>query len=303
MSAVVLTKAPAWNRHDVAALVKPRIAMMVLFTVAVGYFLAARDGVSWLILFHALVGTAMCATSANALNQWIERNSDSRMRRTMNRPLPSGRMKPFQVFVLGSMLGIGGVVYLALLVPYPLAAVVAATTLISYVAIYTPLKQITPLNTLVGAVPGALPPVIGWCAAGGQLDWEAGALFLILFLWQVPHFMAIAWMYRDDYAAGGQKMLPVVDPAGRWTARVMVATCVLMIPVSVGPYLAGTVGKLFLTGAMLLGIYFLTSTIQFARDHADRRARRVLMRSLVYLAGVYALLLIDGILPRLFANG
>ena len=291
-----------WTWRDFSALVKPRIAMMVLFTVAVGYFLAAHQSPSLIVLLHTLFGTALTATSANALNQWIERHSDGRMRRTKDRPLPSGRMSAWEVFILGTAFGVGGVVYLAIFVPHIEAAIVAGVTLISYVGIYTPMKSRTPFNTLIGAVPGALPPVIGWCAAGGALDREAGALFLILFMWQVPHFLAIAWLYRADSAAGGQKMLPVVDPAGRWTGRVMVATCFLLLPIGMGPFLVGTVGKLFLTVGIVLGLWFLDSTIKFAKSHGDPEARRVLRRSLVYLAGLYAMLLADGILPRLFAG-
>jgi len=294
--------AATWTRRDVAALVKPRIAMMVLFTVTVGYYLAGREGASLVVLIHTLIGTALTATSANTLNQWIERHSDARMRRTKDRPLPSGRMRPTEVFLLGLAFGVGGVAYLAWFVPHIEAAIVAGVTLVSYVAVYTPLKAVTPLNTVVGAVPGALPPVIGWCAAGGPFDAEAGALFLILFMWQLPHFLAIAWLYRADYAAGGQRMLPVVDPEGRWTGRVMVATCLLLLPIGFGPFLAGTVGKLFLTGGLLLGVWFVRSTLRFAAEVSDIGARRVLKRSLVYLAGVYALLLADGILPRLFAG-
>jgi heme o synthase len=283
---------------DYLELTKPRIAVMALFTVAVGFLLGAAPGVSGAELVHTLIGAALVAGGSSALNQWLERRSDARMARTANRPLPAGRMHPVDVVVFGLSLSVVGLGYLLLTLPHPAAAVAAAVTLFTYVAVYTPLKPVTALNTLVGAVPGALPPVIGWCAASGSLGGGALALFAILFVWQLPHFFAIAWMYRDDYADGGLRMLPAVDPTGRLTGRCMILTCALLIPVSLGPVLAGITGTVFLVGAVPLGLWFLAAAVRFDRRRTDWNARRVLRASLVYLTGLMGLLIIDGVVPR-----
>jgi protoheme IX farnesyltransferase len=287
---------------DYLELTRPRIAVMALFTVAVGVLLAAGRDLQPAVLFHTLLGTALVAAGASALNQWLERHSDALMRRTENRPLPAGRLQPMEVVAFGGLLGAGGVAYLALALPHPAAAVVAAVTFLSYVAVYTPLKALTPLNTLIGAVPGALPPVIGWCAARGTLTFDAVALFLIVFLWQVPHFLAIAWIYRADYGRAGLKMLPVVDRTGDRTAWNMTVFCLALIPVSLGPVLSGSAGWVYLAGAVPLGLAFLASARRFARQRTDRQARRVLRASLVYLPGLLAFLLLDVGLTRLLAR-
>jgi protoheme IX farnesyltransferase len=294
--------APALARPraaDYLELTKPRVAVLVLFTVAAGVLLAGGKGVSAAVLLHTLLGTALVAAGASALNQLIERHSDGHMRRTENRPLPSGRLLPTEVLVFGCLLGAGGVVYLALALERPAAAVVAAITFVCYVAIYTPLKRLTPLNTLVGAVPGALPPLIGWCAVRGDLDCEALTLFLILFLWQVPHFLAIAWIYREEYARAGLQMLPVVDPQGRRTAQQMIAYCLALLAVSLAPVLLGDAGLLYLAGAVLLGLAFLSGALGFQRLRSTGQARRVLRLSLLYLPGLLALLLLDRAFPWL----
>jgi len=184
---------------DYVELTKPRISVMVLITVAAGALLGSSGIPDWWLLWHTLLGTALVAAGASALNQFLERDSDALMERTENRPLPAGRLQASEVLLLGSVLGIAGVAYLAIALPRPLAAVTAALTFFCYVFVYTPLKRRTSLNTLVGAVPGALPPVIGWAAVRGSIDWDILGLFAILFIWQVPHFLAIAWIYRDDY--------------------------------------------------------------------------------------------------------
>src|SRR5581483_4310391 len=225
MKAAVLTEPALLTRTrvvDYLELTKPRVAVLVLFTVAIGALLASGGLPHFPVLFHTLVGTALVAGGASALNQLFERHSDSLMQRTENRPLPSGRLQPIEVLTFGAVTGAGGVAYLAVFLHQPLAAVVAGFTFLSYVFVYTPLKRLTTLNTIIGAVPGALPPVIGWAAVRGSLDVEIFALFLIMFLWQVPHFLAIAWIYRDDYARAGLRMLPTVDPDGGITGRQMV---------------------------------------------------------------------------------
>jgi protoheme IX farnesyltransferase len=290
---------PRTRLADYVELTKPRISLLVLFTVAAGAVLAAGSAVYLPVLLHTLVGTALVAAGASALNQLLERNSDALMRRTESRPLPGGRLHPAEVLLFGCGLGLSGVVYLAIALQRPWAALVAAATFISYVCIYTPLKRRTPLNTLVGAVPGALPPLIGWTAVRGSLDPEALVLFFIIFLWQVPHFLAIAWIYREDYARARLKMLPVLDPAGARTGRQMVTYCIALLPVSLAPVVFGGAGPFYLTGAALLGVFFLLRAIGFIRNHSVAQARRVLRASLVYLPVLFALLVLDGALNSL----
>jgi protoheme IX farnesyltransferase len=246
------------------------------------------------VLWHTLFGTALVAAGASALNQLLERHTDAWMRRTRNRPLPAGRLQPWEVLSFGLLLGTGGIAYLALALARPWAAGIAALAFVSYVGVYTPLKRLTSLNTLVGAVPGALPPVIGWAAARGSLDMGAAALFLIVFLWQVPHFLAIAWIYRDDYARAGLQMLPVDDPRGGRTSSTMVTYCLTLIPVSLIPAVLGSAGLWYLAGALVLGLGFLACTLAFLRTTAPRQARWVLRASLVYLPALLVLLLLDG---------
>jgi heme o synthase len=297
---------------DYVELTKPRIAVLVLFTVAAGGLLATEGAVKWLLVFHAVVGTALVASGASALNQLLERHSDARMRRTENRPLPAGRLQPFEVAVFGTLLGLGGVAYLALLLPTPWAAVVAALTFVGYVFVYTPLKPLTSLNTLVGAVPGAMPPVIGWVAVRGEVSKEALALFLIVFVWQIPHFLAIAWIYRDEYAQAGLKMLPVVDRNGETTAARMLTYSLTLIPVSLLPALLSNghanvpgevIGRMvYCAGAVLLGWLFLSSAWQFRGNRSLKTARRVLRVSLIYLPGLLACWLADWTLVWLMSN-
>jgi protoheme IX farnesyltransferase len=278
---------------DYAELTKARVAVLVLFTVGVGALLAAGGTPNLGVLLHTLAATALVAGGAAALNQFFERHSDALMQRTENRPLPAGRLHPLEVLVFGLALGVTGVAYLAFALPRPWAALVAGVTFVSYVFLYTPLKRKTVLNTLVGAVPGALPPLIGWAAAGGPLDVRAAFLFLVVFVWQIPHFLAIAWIYREDYARASLRMLPVADRHGRQTGGLMVAYCVALIPVSLVLGLACRPGALYLAGAALLGFGFLYRAVQFTRASTDARARRVLRASLIYLPGVLALLLLE----------
>ena len=284
---------------DYLELTKPKIGLMALVTVAVGFLLGAAPRPSGEFLVQTLIGTALVAAGGSALNHWLERRADGAMRRTRNRPLPAGRMGGAEVFAFGLTLAAVGVAYLAAAVPHPAAAAAAAAPCVRYVAGYTPRKRVSAGNTVVGAVPGALPPVIGWCAARGTLTAEAGALFLILFVWQLPHFFAIAWLHRHDYARGGMKMLPVVDrPDGRRTGWATAATAALLLAAGATPYLCGAAGPWFLAGATAAGLWFLARAVRFAADRNDRTARRVLRGSLVYLLAVMLLLVLDGVLPR-----
>lgn len=280
--------APVGRAGDYLALVRPRVAVMVLITVAMGGLLAGEPSLG---LLHAVLATGLVTAAASILNQWFERHSDAVMNRTSNRPLPTGRLSHRDVLVLGLTLAAGGLTYMFLAVPHPLTAGVTAFTFASYLGLYTPLKRVTTLNTLVGAVPGALPPVIGWVAVRGRLDTGALLLFLILFVWQVPHFLAIAWMYRDDYARAGLKMLSVGDRKAVRTAHQMLLYGLALVPVSLAPAQIGMGGPGYAFGAALLGCYFLWPIARFQGDRSAAAARRVLRASLVYLPGVYGLLL------------
>lgn len=220
------------------------------------------------------------------------------MKRTANRPLPGGRIHPVEALLFGLLLATTGIAYLLLALPTVSAAIVAAVTLVTYLGLYTPMKPLSIWNTVVGAFPGALPPVIGWCAARGTISLEAICLFLILFIWQLPHFFAIAWLYRDDYAAGGFRMLPIIDRDGTLTGRAMIGTCVLLLIVTVLPAMVGMAGPLFLACASILGVCFLNCAIQFRKSPTRVNAKHVLRASLLYLTGLMLLLLCDGALLR-----
>jgi protoheme IX farnesyltransferase len=299
----VLASAPPLTESrvgDYLELVRPRMTLLVLFTVGTGAFLAAPGAVAPGLLAQAVIGTALVAAGASCLNQLLERHTDALMRRTENRPLPAGRLQPSVVLTLGIVLTVAGLV--CLLLCELLAAAVAAFTFVTYVFLYTPLKRKTPLNTLVGAVPGALPPVIGWTAVRGSLDAGAIALFLIVFLWQVPHFLAIAWIYRDQYARAGLKMLPVLDRDGVRTGREMVRYCAMLVPVSLVPAALGVAGLIYGIGAVLLGLMFLRASLGFVGSATTGQARRVLRASLLYLPALLALLLADGLVARLIVR-
>lgn len=278
---------------DYVALARPRIALMVLFTVAVGVLFAAGRAADPVVIFHAVLGTALVASGASALNQLLERHTDARMQRTAARPLPSGRLQPAEALVFGLVLAVVGTTYLAVTLGQLVTPLVAVFTFASYVGVYTPLKSRTTLNTLIGAVPGALPPVIGWSAARGTLGPEAWALFGILFFWQLPHFFAIAWIYREDYGRAGLRMLPVGDVEGRATSRQMIGFTLALIVASFAPALLQVAGPLYLLGALALGLAFLARVADFARSASQEDARRVLRASLLYLPALFALLLLD----------
>lgn len=273
-------------------LTKPRVTWLILMSTGIGYYFGLRGAWDFWTLLHTILGTGLLASGTFTLNQWYEREADAKMRRTMGRPLPCGRVSPARAFWFGVLLSVAGFVDLWLGANL-LAGCLGAATLLSYLFFYTPLKQLSKHSTTVGAFPGAMPPLIGYAAASGTLTWEAWALFGILFLWQFPHFYAIAWMYRDDYARAGIRMLPVVEPDGRSTARQVLIASVILIPVSMVPALLSMTGRLYFLGALLLGMYFLYSGFRLARERTIPRARAVLLSSVVYLPLLYVLMLLD----------
>jgi len=273
-------------------LVKARLTVLVLLTTLVGFYVGAVGRLDLLLLFHTMVGTALLASGASALNQLLERDHDARMQRTEDRPLPSGRMQPQTVLILGGVCGGLGLIYLALSVNL-LTSLLGAITLASYLFVYTPLKRVTTLNTIVGAVPGALPPLMGWVAARGEISLGGWSLFAILFFWQLPHFLAIAWIYRDQYARAGFVMLPVVDPAGARTGRQAVSHTLGLLPVSLGPFLFHLAGPVYLGGALILGMVFLWFAVQFSRHLTIPRARQLFFVSIIYLPLLLGLMVFD----------
>lgn len=280
---------------DYLELTKPRITTLVVITTLVGFEMAvsmtgAAPGA--MVMAAALAGTFLVAGGANSLNQLLERDVDARMQRTRDRPLPTGRLNSDQALAFGATITAAGVLILALGAD-PLAGALAAATFASYVFVYTPLKRWTPLNTLVGAVPGAMPPVIGWAAASGHLHTGAWAIFAIMFVWQLPHFLAIAWLYRHDYARGGLPMLPVVQPDGASTSRHIASTCAGLLPVSVAPTLLGMTSTLYFAGAAVLGLAFLVCGFRLALDRSERNARVLFLASLVYLPVLLVLMIVD----------
>lgn len=289
----VVAPAVAVSRlSDYIEIAKLRISMMVLMTVSVGYVLALQEAASYIPLLHACLGVSLSAIGASAVNQWIERKTDGRMRRTMNRPLPMRRLAPAEVLTFGLICAALGSGYLLVTVN-PMTAGMTFLTFFLYAFVYTPLKRVTSLCTAVGAIPGAMPPVLGWLAAGGQLDWMAFSLFGVLFLWQFPHFLAIAWMYRDDYCAAGLRMLPAGRSMPHVTGLLAVCYALGLIPVSLLPTYFGWAGVVYATVAVLLGITYLVASIRFAWDETRASARRVLLTSLVYLPSLLAVLTWD----------
>jgi protoheme IX farnesyltransferase len=278
---------------DYIELTKPRITWLILMSAGVGYFFGMRGaGVHWLVLFHAVLGTGLMASGTATLNEWYEREADSKMRRTRMRPIPSGRIAPSRALAFGIALSIAGFLDL-LFGANAVAAWWGLATLATYLFLYTPLKQYTPHATTVGAFPGAMPPLIGFAAAAGKLTAEAWALFAILFLWQFPHFLSIAWMYREDYGRAGIVMLPVVEPDGKATARRIVLCSLLLIPVSLAPSYLSMAGRVYLFGALAMGLGLLYTGLRVAFDRTALRARTVLLASVVYLPLLYGLMLLD----------
>jgi protoheme IX farnesyltransferase len=275
------------------SLTKPRLVLLVLVTVAVGYLLGGRGGAQPTTLAITLLGTALVAGGAGALNQWLERDRDALMRRTANRALPGGRLSSGEALLFGLALGALGTLLLAI-GANSLAASIALITFLLYVFIYTPLKPLTTLNTAIGAVPGALPPMIGWGAATGRLGIEAWSLFLIVFLWQFPHFLAIAWIYREDYRRAGFRMLTARDDRGRMTGGQAVSYALALVPAGLLPAAIGLAdGRLYFAGALVLGLLYVSAAARFWRDASDLGARRLLRTSFVYLPAILLLLLLS----------
>ncbi len=273
-------------------LTKPRITFLIVLTSAAGFALGSPGRVDYAALGRAMLGIALLSSGIATLNQYMERDLDALMRRTANRPLPSGKLLPWEALVFGVGLTVLAEAYLAVLVN-PLTALLGLTVIAGYLFGYTPLKTKTSLSTLVGAFPGAVPPLIGWAAARGEIGIEAWVLFAILFLWQFPHFLAIAWMYREDYTRAGILMLPVVEPDGRVTAQQIVVYTILLLPVSLLPTALSISGKFYLYGAIVLGLLFLYSSLRAAFSKSRQEARRLLLASVIYLPLLFILMVLD----------
>ena len=258
----------------------------------VGYVFGARSGWHWLALLHTIIGTGLIASGTAALNQWFEREADAKMRRTMARPLPSGRIGASHALWFAIGISVAGFLELGLGVNW-LSGLLGLFTLASYLFVYTPLKQRSPHATTIGAIPGAMPPLIGYAAASGTLNWDAWILFAILFVWQFPHFYAIAWMYREDYERAGIRMLPVVEPDCKSTARQIVLYLLILLPISLAPKFLSMAGNAYLIGALAMGLLFLYSGVGVSLHRTRQQARRVLLTSVVYLPMLYGLLLLD----------
>jgi len=274
----------AWSGflRDLVELVKARLTLLVLLTTAVGFYLGAENPINYAALLHTVFGTAAAAAGAAALNQWWEYKLDALMQRTRSRPVPAGRMRPRDAVVLGAALSIFGVAYLAF-VCNALSAALAAITIIIYIFAYTPLKRVSTFNTALGAVPGALPPMIGWAAARGTLNAGAWMLFAILFFWQLPHFFAIAWMYRDDYARAGFQMISSDDRSGERSASQSVFFCMLLFVVAGLPAFLGIATVFYLLAELILGGVFIAVAMRFLKTRARADARRLFITSIIYL--------------------
>ena len=273
-------------------LTKPRITFLIVLTAAAGFFLGSSGAINYLMFAHAMIGISLLSSGIATLNQYMERDLDGLMRRTASRPLPAGKLAPVEALVFGFGLTTVAEVYLALLVN-PLTAVLGLAVVVGYLFCYTPLKTRTTLSTVVGAFPGAMPPLMGWTAARGEMSGEAWILFAILFLWQFPHFLAIAWMYREDYGRAGIVMLPVVEPEGRVTGQQIVAYTLMLLPVSLLPALVGMAGSIYFYGALVLGLLFLYSSLRAAFSKSRQQARRLLLASVLYLPLLFGLMVIN----------
>jgi protoheme IX farnesyltransferase len=293
--AAAVEVAPLAAREKLAAFVeltKPRITFLIVLTSAAGFALGSDGVVNYIALLHALFGIALLSSGIATLNQFMERDLDGRMRRTATRPLPTQKLSPAQALLFGVALTAGAELYLALFVNL-LTAAFGVTVVVGYLLLYTPLKTRTSLSTVVGAFPGAMPPLMGWTAATGAAPVEAWALFAILFMWQFPHFLAIAWMYREDYARAGILMLPVVEPEGRLTAQQIVLWALLLVPVSLFPAALGTTGRVYFFGAFVLGLAFLAASLHAAFANSRQGARRLLLASVLYLPLLFGMMVLD----------
>jgi protoheme IX farnesyltransferase len=273
---------------DFLELTKPRITFLVLITTLVGFYMGSRDGLNFLLLFHTILGTGLVASGASALNQYFERELDARMVRTRNRPLPDGRIVPHEALAFSAAIAGAGVLYLIFFVNL-LTGLIGAATLTGYILVYTPLKTRTTLCTLIGAFPGAAPPVMGWTAARGEVDAVALSLFAILFLWQMPHFFAISWIFTEDYMRAGFSM----HVSGERTGRQIILFCCALIPISVLPTFFGLTGMIYLLGAILFGFIYLGYGFAVALFRSNTHAHRLLRVSVLYLPALLLLMMLD----------
>src|SRR5436190_4708698 len=273
-------------------LTKPRITFLIVLTSAAGFALGSRGAVNYLLLAHALIGIALLSSGIGTLNQFIERDLDGLIRRTADRPLPSGRLFPFEALWFGVGLTLMAEAYLAVFVNM-LTALLGLTVIAGYLFVYTPLKTRTSLSTALGAFPGAMPPLMGWTAARGEIDVAAWVLFAILFLWQFPHFLAIAWMYREDYGRAGIRMLPVVEPDGRVTGQQIIAYSLMLVPVSLLPAVLGLSGRIYLISAIVLGLLFVASSVRAALSKSNQHARQLLLASVLYLPILFGVMVLN----------
>jgi heme o synthase len=278
--------------RDYYEMTKPRVTWLILVSTAIGYIYGQTSAFQPWLFFHCMMGTMVIASGTAALNMWYERESDKLMRRTAERPIAAGRVQPMPALLFGIALTIAG--FLELYIGCnPITGWVGLATSLIYLLAYTPLKRITPHSTTVGAIPGAMPPLIGFAASYGNLPLQAWALFAILFVWQFPHFYAIAWMYREDYGRAGIRMLPVVQPDGRTTASWVLLTCMALIPVSIIPVLLNMAGEAYLIIALSAGVWFLYHCLKLSQDHSNTRARGVLLASVIYLPILYVTMVVN----------
>jgi protoheme IX farnesyltransferase len=291
VSSVPTALAPAYPRTlGYLSLTKPDVTFLVVITTWAGYYMAATGPLDWLHLGHALLGTTMIGAGTSALNHYFERRSDAQMRRTANRPLPAGVLRPTEALAFGIGLAAGGAVYLGFAVNW-LTSLLGVVTCVSYLGAYTPLKKHTTLATFIGAFPGAVPPLMGWAAVRGSLSVEAWVLYAILFVWQFPHFLAIAWMYREDYARAGIRMLPVVDHAGDATFRQILAYSAALIPTSLLPAVVGMAGIAYFYLALLLGVMMMQVSLWAARTRSNQRAKWLMHATVIYIPLLLGLLM------------
>lgn len=273
-------------------LTKPRIAFMLVLTSAAGFYLGSKGNFDFLLFINSIIGITLLAFGVATLNQFIERRTDTLMERTANRPIPTGKVSPMEALVFGLILTVSAEIYLAFLVN-PLTAILGLVVIVGYVLLYTPLKTKTSASTAIGAIPGAMPPLMGWTASANEITLGAWVLFALLFLWQFPHFLAIAWMYKEQYRKAGILMLPVVEKDGKLTAIQIVTFTLMMLPISIAPFFIGVAGYVYLVGASILGIWFLITSIKTARAKSVEEARKLLLVSVLYLPVIFALMVFN----------
>ncbi len=273
-------------------LTKPRIAFLLVLTSAAGFYLGKKGDLDWPLFINSMIGITLLAFGVATLNQWVERDIDPLMERTAKRPLPTHKVSPTEALVFGVVQCVAAELYLFFLVN-GLTAFLGIIVITGYVLVYTPLKTRTSVSTAIGAIPGALPPLMGWTAAAGEITLAAWALFAMQFLWQFPHFLAIAWMYRDQYKKAGIKMLPAIEPDGRLTFRQIVLFTIMLVPVSLAPFFFGQAGFIFLVGASLLGLWFLWASIKSSRTKTNESAKSLLLVSVIYLPLLFLLMVAD----------